>query len=363
MIQTIHIMLCSVTHLISRGLHSIERDAYSSKAAADALVMIRDDFDRKGLTGSHEEKLPSEAELKEITAGMYDSIKADNETNATAPSTADAMMFMADRLEGDSRTTAFQEASICYDMFVRVLHPPTFDTDDSRSGSEEEVSKLKPDYVPETPRNLTALDMTQDELERVAALCTQPEFTTRLEELNYVPDHFCPAFQLLLPIRVPILPVEIQSNLQYLCGYIADDLFITAGEPECYHRMEEIVIKNGIANGQETPFPAAASTPTFDEIFLEVCYSHRSIDNPDSQFCENSLASIHDISADFNATLTTNVEFISHFCDAIGLHLPHPNTTLALRYASPHVEHKPGGKHGKIRHVIADLVRRYLSHK
>ena len=325
------------------------REYYSSKAAAVALQKIRDDFDKKGLAESHAEKLPSEDYLKEITGNMYDSIKAANATNATTPpSTSDALMFMTDRLEGDPRTSAYQDAELCFDMFVEVLLPSSHP-----DGTESYRS-------PDSLRNLTAFNMTHEELESVADLCTQEPFSTRLEDLGYDPDHFCPAFQQLLPIRVPMLPVEMQSNLTYLSGYLADDLFITAGEPECYHRMEEIIIRNAIAHGKETPFPAATTTPTFNETFLDVCYSHRSIDNPNRNFCENALVTVHGISNDFDRDVTTNVEFMSHMCDALGLHLPHPNTTIALRYASRHVHHKPGGKHTKIRHMIADLVRRSI---
>jgi hypothetical protein len=327
--------------------HLEKRERISSKAAAAALQKIRDDFDKKGLTESHAEKLPSEDYLKEITGNMYDSIKAANATNATtAPSTSDALMFMTDRLEGDTHTSAYQDAELCFDMFAEVLLP---------SMGHDSV------HSPESLRNLTALNMTHEELKSVATLCSQEPFSARLEELGYDPDHFCPPFEQLLPIRVPMLPVEMQTNLTYLCGYLADDLFITAGEPECYHRLEEIIIRNAIANGKETPFPGATTTPTFNETFLDVCYSHRSIDNPNRNFCENALLTVHDLSNDFDRDVTTNVEFMSHMCDAIGFHLPHPNTTIALRYASRHVHHKPGGKHTKIRHMIADLFH-YAGH-
>jgi len=325
-----------------------KRESYATKAASIGLKKIHQDFDRKGLTGPKDEKLPSEEELKEIFAQIYDA--QDEDRNITHVGTTDAMMSMTDRLEGNVHTTSFQDASIVYDMFAEVLKEMT-DTWYIRMNATDQEGLL----------NLTPLNMTENDLEHVAALCTDPKFSSRLVTLNYNPEDFCPAFQLLLPLRVPTLPVELQSDLAYLSGYLADDLFITAGEPECYHRMEEIILRNGVASGKETPFPAAASTSTFDQTFLSVCYSHRAPFNPDQTFCERALKKVHEINNRFESENVTNVEFISDMCDTLGLHLPHPNTTISLRFASPHVDHKPGGKHKKIRHMVADLFN-YAGH-
>ncbi len=68
--------------------------------------------------------------------------------------------------------------------------------------------------------------------------------------------------------------------------------------------------------------------------------------------CNEMLANITAVPYE-NVTI---VEYTSDLCDAIGLELPHSNITIALRHASPHVlNHKPGGPHLRMRHLMTDV--------
>ena len=111
------------------------------------------------------------------------------------------------------------------------------------------------------------------------------------------------------------------------------------------------------------PFPDIVDTPTFGDTIRLVCERHfpEGLWNETSgdydafvdQKCSEMLANLTAVDRDEDKSI---VQYTSEICDALGLHLPHPNTTISLRHASPHMlNHKPGGPHLRMRHVMTDV--------
>lgn len=205
-----------------------------------------------------------------------------------------------------------------------------------------------------TENETTGMNFTSMDLVSVGLSCREEGISAQLVDLDYDPDHFCPAFSTLLPLRVELLPPEVTSNLEVLCSFLVEDLFMVAGEPPCMHHMEQIVLQNAKEAHTHVPFPHITSSPSFNQTFLGVCVKNLPVESDSVLFCQEQLLAVRSIPLD---NTTTIAEYTSNLCDSMNLTLPHPNVTLALRFASPHIpDHKPGGRKLKIRHVISDIV-------
>lgn len=308
--------------------HQEKRDRYAKSKAKQGLKKLKADFERLGLSGTPEEKLPSEDEAAEYFSAMYDHIHAQNQTtNNTATANAtDAIMFIHQRT-GNVNTSSFQEQQLCQLMFQDTLH------------LDENAT--------------TGLNFTSMDLMSVGLSCEEESFSAQLADLHYDPDHFCPAFSTLLPLRVELLPPEVKSDLEVLCSFLVEDLFMVAGEPPCMHQMEEIVLRNAKEAQAHIAFPHITSSPTFNATFMDVCVGNLPVESDSVLSCQEQLRGVRSIPFD---NTTTTAEYTSNLCDRMNLTLPHPNETLALRFASPHIpDHKPGGRKLKIRHVISDI--------
>lgn len=111
------------------------------------------------------------------------------------------------------------------------------------------------------------------------------------------------------------------------------------------------------------PFPDIVDTPTFGDTIQLVCERHfpeellnttqEDYDTFVDEKCSEMLANITAVEIDEDKSI---VQYTSEICDALGLELPHPNITISLRHASPHMlNHKPGGPHLRMRHVMTDV--------
>ena len=190
-------------------------------------VQAMDDMSRKfnasGFDGgTAEESLPSFDDVKHLYEVMYDTFNSTDSSsgNSTArPTEEDAMNYLNSRIMSDPDSTTAKEGWVCIDMFRSVLN----------------VSLDSP------------MNLTNDDITTVTDSCRDDRNRYALEANGYSVDNFCPLFGSLLPLRFQVLPESVKTNLTSLCSFVVDNIFVTAGEPMCYHRMEEVVLANAIA--------------------------------------------------------------------------------------------------------------------
>lgn len=131
----------------------------------------------------------------------------------------------------------------------------------------------------------------------------------------------------------------ITQNVTAFCSFLVDTTFETAGEPECYRRMEEVTLNDAINQGVRYAFPTIVETSTFEESFMSVCQSHN-----DTEDCAETVLEVIQVSTDFEDGNKTMISYLSQLCDTFHLPLPHPNETIKVRFEDKHVSHIPGGK-------------------
>ena len=206
------------------------------------------------------------------------------------------------------------------------------------------------------------MSLTLDDIMDVGQACRHDRISANLEALGYNPDTFCPMFQTVLPLQFQVLEEVITSNLTSFCSFLVDTTFESAGEPECYRRMEEVQLTDAIRQGARYSFPNIVNTTTFKSSYMTVCTSHSQPFYYNRENCTHSMESVIEASDVFMPGNETMISYLSDLCDAFSLPLPHPNETIQLRYADKHVHHKPGGKPNvKIRHMMSDLFN-YVGH-
>ena len=115
----------------------------------------------------------------------------------------------------------------------------------------------------------------------------------------------------------------ITQNVTSFCSYLVDTSFETAGEPECYRRMEEVTLNDSIRQGVRYAFPSIVETSTFEESFMAVCRSHG-----DTGDCAETFLGVVEVSTSFEDGNATMISYLSQLCDAFSLPLPHPNETI-----------------------------------
>lgn len=273
----------------------------------------------------------------------FNTINDDNMTSTTNSSTSeeDALMFINGRLSANPWSSTFHEVDVCKVMFLADDTNLTIE-DESTMGLtledmeavgqacyHESVSvSLPSDY--HGALNLWLLTYTYTFFK-----CNQ----STLRDLGFNPDTFCPHFQTILPLQFQVLGEMITQNVTSFCSFLVDTTFETAGEPECFRRMEEVSLNDAILQGVRYAFPSIVETSTFEESFMAVCQSHA-----DTGDCAETFLGVVQVSTSAEDGNTTMISYLSQLCDAFNLPLPHPNETIKVRYADKHVSHIPGGK-------------------
>jgi hypothetical protein len=295
--------------------------------AKTSLVKMKEDYDKSVLTGDPDIDLPSIDEVKGVFDTMYDSFYITNSTptdssltNVTRPSEEEALMFVNSRMTRNERSSTFKEVMVCKDMFL---------AEDTNISIADE----------------TAMNLTIEDINEVGNACYHDRVSVNLEALGFNPDSFCAMFERILPLQFQVLRGPITQNLTSFCSFLVDIVFESAGEPECLRSMEEIQLTDTIRSGMRFSFPAITnSSATFDSSYTSVCTSQDGPFSRDPEHCAASLSEVKAASAAILPGNETMISYISDLCDAFGLPLPHPNGTIRVRYADPHVHHTPGGK-------------------
>jgi hypothetical protein len=321
------LLIVSITRLtISLSIFiKIAKAKYSDVMAETSLAKMKEDYDDSVLNGNPDSDLPSIDKVKVMFDAMYDSFHSTDpnntsSTNVTRPSEEEALLFVNSRMTRNERSSTFKEVMVCRDMFLA-----------------EDTNIIIDDQ--------TDMNLTINEIHEVGNACYHDRVSENLKTLGFNPSTFCPMFERILPLQFQVLQGPVTQNLTSFCSFLVDTVFETAGEPECLRRMEEVQLTDTTRSGMRYAFPAIANGhATFDSSYNSVCTSHDVPYSRNPERCNASLSEVKATSAAFLPGDNTMISYISDLCDAFGLPLPHPNETIRVRYADPHVHHKPGGK-------------------
>lgn len=188
------------------------------------MEKLQSDFDKSGIPGEPQDHLPPEEKVRYIYSGMYDSYQAENGTDYV-PTTGDVISFMHNRTMSDPETSTYQEVMTCTKFFTNTL--------------------ILDDYK---NMNLTESDIN--------AVATAPIYDEEIQDLlmghGYHLETFQQGFYHIFPLRFDFLPEEATKDVEILCSFLVEEVFVPAGESACQHRMEEIILTNAKAMHKES---------------------------------------------------------------------------------------------------------------
>ncbi len=92
----------------------------------------------------------------------------------------------------------------------------------------------------------------------IMSIAVAPAEDAELRDLlvghGYQVDLFAEGWLNLFPLRFDLLPDGATHDVEVLCSFLVEELFIPAGESTCQHRLEEIILTNAVAMHEESKF-------------------------------------------------------------------------------------------------------------